>query len=125
VREHTGGVGVAVAYDSVGRTTFDASLDALRRRGTLVLCGAASGPVPPVDPQRLNGAGSVYLTRPKLFDFIVTPAELRERAAAVYAAVVDKTLDVRIGQRYPLADAAAAHTDLQARRTTGKLVLTC
>jgi NADPH:quinone reductase len=123
VREHTGGAGFAVVYDSVGRTTFDASLAALRRRGMLVLCGASSGPVPPVDPQALNGAGSVYLTRPKLFDYIITPAELRERAAAVYAAVVDETLDVRIGRRYPLADARTAHTDLQARRTTGKLVL--
>jgi NADPH:quinone reductase len=123
VRGLTGGTGVAVAYDSVGRTTFDASLAALARRGVLVLCGAASGPVPAVDPQRLNAAGSAYLTRPKLFDYIVTPAELRERAAAVYAAVVGGTLDVRIGGRYPLAEAAAAHTDLQARRTTGKLVL--
>jgi NADPH2:quinone reductase len=123
VRALTGGVGVAVAYDSVGRTTFDASLAALRRRGVLVLCGASSGPVPPVDPQRLNQAGSVYLTRPKLYDYVATPAELRSRAAAVYAAVLDKTLDVRIGHRYPLAEAAAAHTDLQARRTTGKLLL--
>jgi NADPH2:quinone reductase len=123
VRGLTGGAGVAVAYDSVGRTTFDASLAALRRRGMLVLCGASSGPVPPVDPQRLNAAGSVYLTRPKLFDYIATPDELRERAAAVYARVVDKTLDVRIGGRYPLALARDAHKDLQARRTTGKLLL--
>src|SRR6185312_14178546 len=123
VRALTGGAGVAVAYDSVGRTTFDASLGALRRRGTLVLCGASSGPVPPVDPQRLNQAGSAYLTRPKLFDYVATPDELRARAAAVYGAVLDGTLDVRIGHRYPLAEAAAAHTDLQARRTTGKVLL--
>jgi NADPH2:quinone reductase len=123
VRELTGGTGVAVAYDSVGRTTFDASLASLRRRGLLVLFGASSGPVPPVDPQRLNAAGSVFLTRPKLFDHIVTPGELAARAAAVYAAVADGTLDVRIGGRYPLADARAAHEDLQARRTTGKLLL--
>jgi NADPH:quinone reductase len=123
VRELTGGAGVAVAYDSVGRTTFDASLASLRRRGLLVLFGASSGPVPPVDPQRLNAAGSVFLTRPKLFDHIVTPGELAARAAAVYAAVADGTLDVRIGGRYPLADARAAHEDLQARRTTGKLLL--
>ncbi len=123
VRELTGGSGVAVAYDSVGRTTFDASLAALRRRGLLVLFGASSGPVPPVDPQRLNAAGSVFLTRPKLYDYIATPEELRERAAAVFGAVADGSLHVRIGHRYPLAEAAAAHTDLQSRRTTGKLLL--
>jgi NADPH:quinone reductase len=123
VRELTGGTGVAVAYDSVGRTTFDASLASLRLRGMLVLFGAASGAVPAVDPQRLNAAGSVYLTRPKLFDYIHTRDELRARSAAVYAAVAGGTLDVRIGHRYPLAEARAAHEDLQGRRTTGKLVL--
>jgi NADPH2:quinone reductase len=123
VRELTGGAGVAVAYDSVGATTFDASLAALRRRGTLVLFGAASGAVAPVDPQRLNQAGSVYLTRPKLYDYVATTDELTDRAAAVYAAVVDGALDVRIGHRYPLAEARAAHEDLQARRTTGKVLL--
>lgn len=124
VRDLTGGAGVAVAYDSVGATTFDASLAALRRRGTLVLFGAASGAVPPVDPQRLNQAGSVYLTRPKLYDYVATPDELTDRAAAVYGAVVDGALDVRIGHRYPLEEARAAHEDLQARRTTGKVLLT-
>jgi NADPH2:quinone reductase len=123
VREVTGGAGVHVAYDSVGATTFDASLAALRRRGLLVLCGASSGPVPPLDPQRLNAAGSVYLTRPKLFDFIATREELTARAAAVYSAVADGDLDVRIGHRYPLEDARTAHEDLQGRRTTGKLLL--
>jgi len=123
VRELTGGAGVHVAYDSVGATTFDASLASLRRRGLLVLCGASSGPVPPVDPQRLNAAGSVFLTRPKLFDHIDTREELTARAAAVYSVVADGTLDVRIGRRYPLAEARAAHADLQARRTTGKLLL--
>ncbi len=123
VRELTGGAGVPVAYDSVGATTFDASLAALRRRGMLVLFGASSGPVPPVDPQRLNAAGSVFLTRPKLFDHVATREELTSRAAAVYSAVAAGTLDVRIGQRYPLAEARAAHEDLQARRTTGKLLL--
>jgi len=83
VRDLTGGAGVAVAYDSVGATTFDGSLAALRRRGTLVLFGAASGPVPPVDPQRLNRAGSAYLTRPKLYDYVATPDELTRRAAAL------------------------------------------
>jgi NADPH2:quinone reductase len=108
---------------TLGRTTFDASLAALRRRGLLVLFGASSGPVPPVDPQRLNAAGSVYFTRPKLVDHIVTPAELAARAGAVYAEVAAGTLDIRIGGRYPLADARAAHEDLQSRRTTGKLLL--
>lgn len=123
VRRLTGGVGVAVAYDSVGRTTFDASLASLRRRGMLVLYGAAGGPVPPVDPQRLNAAGSVFLTRPKLFDHVHTREELTSRAAAVYGAVADGTLDVRIGHRYSLAEARIAHEDLQGRRTTGKLLL--
>jgi NADPH:quinone reductase len=123
VRDLTGGAGVRVAYDSVGATTFDASLAALRRRGMLVLFGASSGPVPPVDPQRLNAAGSVFLTRPKLFDYNATHEELTTRAAAVYSAVADGTLDVRIGHRYPLEEARAAHEDLQARRTTGKLLL--
>jgi NADPH:quinone reductase len=123
VRELTGGAGVPVVYDGVGATTFDASLAALRRRGMLVLFGASSGPVPPVDPQRLNAAGSVFLTRPKLFDHVVTREELTARAAAVYSAVAAGTLDVRIGERYPLAQARTAHEDLQARRTTGKLLL--
>jgi NADPH:quinone reductase len=123
VRALTGGAGVVAAYDSVGRTTFDASLASLRRRGILVLFGASSGPVPPFDPQRLNAAGSVFLTRPKLYDHVATPAELRARAGAVYAAVAAGQLDVRIGHRYPLAEARTAHEDLQGRRTTGKLLL--
>ena len=124
VRDLTGGEGVAVAFDGVGRDTFDASLASVRRRGTLVLFGAASGPVPPVDPQRLNQAGSVYLTRPKLADYTATRAELTARAAAVFAAVADGTVAVRIGHRYPLAEAAQAHRDLEGRRTTGKVLLT-
>jgi NADPH2:quinone reductase len=123
VRELTGGEGVAVAFDGVGRDTFDASLASVRRRGTLVLFGAASGPVPPVDPQRLNRAGSLYLTRPKLHDYTATRDELTARAAAVFAAITDGTLHVRIGHRYPLAEAAQAHRDLEGRRTTGKVLL--
>jgi NADPH2:quinone reductase len=123
VRDLTGGEGVAVAFDGVGRDTFDASLASVRRRGTLVLFGAASGPVPPVDPQRLNQAGSLYLTRPKLHDYTATRAELTARAAAVFAAIGDGALNVRIGHRYPLADAAQAHRDLEGRRTTGKVLL--
>jgi NADPH:quinone reductase len=124
VRDLTGGVGVAVAYDGVGAGTFDASLNSLRRRGMLVLFGAASGPVPPVDPQRLNAGGSLYLTRPSLFHHIDTHEDLVTTSGAVYAAVADGTLNVRIAHRYPLADARTAHEDLHARRTTGKLVLT-
>jgi NADPH2:quinone reductase len=114
---------VRVAFDGVGRDTFDASLASLRRRGTLVLHGAASGPVPPVDPQRLNRAGSVYLTRPTLHHYTATRAELLDRASAVYGAVADGGLHVRIGHRYPLARAADAHRALEARRTTGKVLL--
>lgn len=123
VRGLTGSAGVPVVFDGVGRDTFDGSLASLRRRGTLVLFGAASGPVPPVDPQRLNAAGSVYLTRPKLADYVATRAELTDRAATVYAAVADGTLRVRIGHRYPLDRAADAHADLEGRRTAGKLLL--
>lgn len=123
VRALTAGTGVAVAYDGVGRTTFDASLAGLRRRGVLVLFGASSGPVPPVDPQRLNSGGSLFLTRPKLYDHIATPDELRARAAAVYGAVAAGELDVRIGHRHPLAEARAAHEELHSRRTTGKVLL--
>jgi NADPH2:quinone reductase len=123
VRTLTGGAGVAAVYDGVGRDTFDASLASLARRGILVLFGASSGPVPPVDPQRLNAAGSLFLTRPKLHDHIATRDELTARAAAVYAAVAAGELDVRIGHRYPLAEARTAHEDLQGRRTTGKLLL--
>jgi NADPH2:quinone reductase len=89
----------------------------------LVLFGAARGPGPPLDPQRLNATGSVFLTRPKLFDYVGTREELTAKAAAVYGAVADGILDVRIGHRYPLTEARAAHEDLQARRTTGKLLL--
>jgi NADPH:quinone reductase len=123
VRDLTGGDGVAVTFDGVGRDTFDVSLASLRRRGTLVLYGAASGPVPPVDPQRLNRAGSVYLTRPKLQHYTATRTELLDRAAAVYDAVAGGRLHVRIGHRYPLDRAADAHTDLEGRRTTGKVLL--
>jgi NADPH2:quinone reductase len=123
VRDLTDGVGVAVAYDGVGKTTFDASMDSLRRRGMLVLFGAASGPVPPVDPQRLNAGGSLYLTRPTLFHHIATREELLSTAGSVYAEVAAGRLGVRIGHRYGLHEARTAHEDLQARRTTGKLVL--
>ena len=123
VRALTDGQGVSVVYDGVGRTTFDASLASLRPRGMLVLFGAASGPVPPVDPQRLNTGGSLYLTRPTLFHYIASRKELEYHSGEVFAAVADGTLDIRIGHRYPLEQARQAHEDLQARRTTGKLLL--
>jgi NADPH2:quinone reductase len=107
----------------VGASTFDASLSSLRRRGMLALFGAASGPVPPVDPQRLNSAGSVFLTRPKLADYVPTRDELTWRAGEVFDAILDGSLRINIGGRYPLADARRAHQDLQSRRTTGKLLL--
>lgn len=124
VRDLTEGAGVAVAYDGVGRATFDGSLDSLRIRGTLALFGAASGPVAPVDPQRLNSAGSVYLTRPTLVHFSTDRDELLWRAGELFAAIASGALDVRIGGSYPLADARQAHSDLEARRTAGKLLLT-
>ena len=123
VRALTGDEGVAAVYDGVGATTFDHSLAALRVRGVLALYGAASGPVPPVDPQRLNSGGSLYLTRPSLAWHVRSTAELRERASSVLDAVADGTLDIRVGGRYALADAATAHRDLEGRRTTGKLLL--
>jgi len=123
VRALTGGQGVPVVYDGVGRTTFDASLASLRRRGTMVLFGAASGRVPPVEPQRLFTGGSLYLTRPSLYDYIHSREELEHHANAVFGAVADGTLDIRIGHRYPLAEARRAHEDLHGRRTTGKLLL--
>ncbi|HEX4250805.1 MAG TPA: quinone oxidoreductase [Pseudonocardia sp.] len=123
VRALTDGHGVSVVYDGVGRTTFDASLASLRPRGMLVLFGAASGPVPPVDPQRLNAGGSLYLTRPTLFHYIASRKELEYHSGEVFAAVADGTLDIRIGHRYSLEQARQAHEDLQGRRTTGKLLL--
>ncbi|MEU5989210.1 quinone oxidoreductase [Spirillospora sp. NPDC047418] len=123
VRELTGGAGVAAVYDGVGAPTFDGSLASLRRRGTLALYGAAGGAVPPFDPQRLNRAGSVYLTRPTLAHYVAERAELLERAADVYGWVASGAVKVHVGHRYDLAEAASAHADLEARRSTGKLLL--
>ncbi|MBX9246263.1 quinone oxidoreductase [Actinotalea ferrariae] len=122
VRELAEG-GVHTVFDGVGRSTFDASLASLRPRGGLALFGGASGQVPPVDPQRLNAAGSVYLTRPTLGHHVATRAELEERAGAVLGAVAAGTLDVRVGARYALDDAADAHRALEGRATTGKVLL--
>ncbi len=123
IRELTGGAGVAAVYDGVGKTTFDASLASLAVRGTLALFGAASGPVPPFDPQRLNAAGSVFLTRPSLAHFIRTGDEFHWRAGELFDAIASGGLTIEVGGRYPLAEAARAHQDLQGRKTTGSIVL--
>ena len=123
VDEATDGAGAHVVYDGVGKDTFDDSLAALRPRGMMVLYGAASGQVPPVDPQRLNTGGSLFLTRPTLVHYIADTAELRWRAGEVFDWIVKGELDVRIGGTYPLADAARAQDDMAGRRTTGKLLL--
>lgn len=122
VRDLTEG-GVSVVFDGIGLDTFDSSLASLARRGTLVLFGAASGPVPPVDPQRLNAAGSVFLTRPTLADFIASTGEYRMRAAEVMDALVDGSLTLTVGETFALSDAAAAHRALHARQTTGSITL--
>ena len=123
VRDLTDGAGVAAVYDGVGATTFDASLASLAVRGMLVLFGAASGPVPPVDPQRLNAAGSVYLTRPALAHFTRTAREFSWRAGELFDAITAGSLRVTVSARYPLAEAARAHRDLQGRATVGSVVL--
>jgi NADPH2:quinone reductase len=123
VERITGGAGVAAVYDGVGASTFDASLASLRPRGYLVLFGASSGPVPPVDPRRLQAGGSLFLTRPTLAHYMATRAELLERAGAVFDAVASGELTVRIGGRYRLDEAGRAHSDLESRRTTGKLLI--
>ncbi|OYD70031.1 quinone oxidoreductase family protein [Rhodococcus sp. OK302] len=123
VRELTGGDGVAVAYDGVGATTFDASLASVRIRGTVALFGAASGAVPPLDPQRLNASGSLFLTRPTLAHYIRTREEMLWRAGEVFDAIAAGTLNIRVGAEYRLADAAQAHRDLESRATTGSIVL--
>ena len=122
-RAATGGRGVDVVYDGVGRDTFDGSLASLRPRGLLVLFGQASGPVPAFDLQRLNAGGSLVVTRPSLAHFVGTRAELEERAGAVLGAIAAGQLSVRIGARFPLARAADAHRALEGRATTGKVLL--
>ncbi len=123
VRAVTGGPGAAAVYDGVGQATFDASLGALRPRGYLVLYGASSGPVPPFELQRLAGGGSLFITRPTLVHYIASREELLQRAGDLFSWISQGRLTVRIGGRYPLAEAARAHEDLAARRTTGKLLL--
>jgi NADPH2:quinone reductase len=122
-RRLTDGEGVAAVYDSVGKTTFDKSLDSLRVRGYMVLFGSSSGPVPPVDTQTLNAKGSLFLTRPTLRDYTRTRDELLSRAGAVMAAVASGTLKLRIEHTFALDEAERAHRELESRATTGKLLL--
>ena len=123
VRAYTDGAGAHVVYDSVGKTTWEKSLDSLRPRGYFVLFGGSSGQVPPFDLQVLNQKGSLFATRPSLVQYIATREELTWRAAELFDAVLDGTLALRVEHTYPLADARRAHEDLEARRTTGKLLL--
>lgn len=119
----TGGKGVDVVYDSVGKTTFEKGLNLLRPRGIMVLFGGSSGPVAPIDPLLLTQKGSLYLTRPSLGNYISTAQELQQRAAVVFGMIRDGKLKLRIEHVYPLADAQKAHRELESRKTTGKLLL--
>lgn len=123
VREITGGEGVHVVYDGVGRATFDASLSSLRRRGMLVSFGNASGPAPAVEPLRLSRGGSLFLTRPTLFDYIHTAEELADSAQALFDRVLHGDVRVSVGAEYALDQAADAHRALEARETTGSTLL--
>ncbi|MFZ0267953.1 quinone oxidoreductase family protein [Caulobacter sp.] len=122
VAQITGGQGVAVVYDGVGKDTFEASLKSLGRRGLLATFGNASGPVAPFAPLELSGK-SLFVTRPRLFDYIVTTAELDESAAALFAVLESGAVKIQIGQTFPLAQARAAHEALEGRKTTGATVL--
>jgi NADPH:quinone reductase len=124
VRALTDGAGVAAVYDGVGKSTFDASLASLAVRGTLALFGASSGPVPPVDPQRLNAAGSVYLTRPLRPHFMRTHDEFAWRTGELFELIGNGTIEVTVSAHYPLSDVAHAHRDLEGRKTIGSVILT-
>jgi NADPH:quinone reductase and related Zn-dependent oxidoreductases len=124
VKRLTDGKGVDVVYDSVGASTFQKSLNVIRRRGMMVTFGNASGPVPPVEPLLLSQKGSLFLTRPTLFDYTATREELEWRATDVLNWVAAGKLKLQIGATYPLANAADAHRALEGRKTTGKLLLT-
>jgi len=122
-RELTGGAGVDVVYDSVGAATWRSSLDSLRPRGLAVFYGNASGPIPPMDLLELNRRGSLFVTRPKLFDHVATVEELSWRAGALHGLVTSGNLEVAIHATYPLLDAAQAQRDLESGATSGKLLL--
>jgi len=119
----TGGKGVDVVYDSVGKTTFDKGLNTLRLRGMMVLFGGSSGPVPPFDLIALSQKGSLYVTRPTLLNYTAAREELVARSSAVFSMIAAGKLKLRIEHRYPLAEAQQAHRDLEGRKTTGKLLL--
>jgi NADPH2:quinone reductase len=123
VKRLTAGKGLDVVYDSVGKTTFEGSLNCLRPRGLLVLFGASSGPVPPFDLIHLSGKGSLFVTRPTLWHYIATRAELEWRSGDVLGWAANGELKLRTEYVYPLAEAAQAQTDLEARKTTGKILL--
>jgi NADPH2:quinone reductase len=123
VREITSGEGVAVVYDSVGKDTFDDSLRCLRRRGVLASFGEASGDPDPIAPRRLGQLGSIFLTHPSLPDYTATRADLLKTANDLFAMVQNGTIRIDISKTYPLQDAPRAHADLEARRTTGSIVL--
>jgi NADPH:quinone reductase len=122
VREITDGVGVNVVFDSVGKNTFMASLDSLKRRGLMVCVGTASGPVSPFDPQLLAVKGSLHLTRPALADYIADPAEKAQLADEVFGHVAAGRIRIEINQHYALQDAVQAHRDLESRKTTGSSI---
>lgn len=122
VREFTDGKGVAVVFDSVGKNTFQGSIDSLKRRGLMVCVGTASGGIPPFDPQLLAMKGSLFLTRPALADYIADPAEKAELAAEVFGHVAAGRIRIEINQRYALEDAVQAHRDLEARKTVGSSI---
>ena len=119
----TGGKGVDVVYDSVGKATFEKGLNVLRPRGMMALFGGSSGAVPPFDPLTLTQKGSLYLTRPSIGHYIITRQELQQRAGAVFGMIREKKLKLRIEHVYPLQQAVQAHRDLEGRKTTGKLLL--
>jgi len=122
-RRLTNGKGVDVVYDSVGKTTFEKGLNVIRPRGYMVLYGGSSGPVPPFDPIQLSQKGSLYLTRPTLAQYTATREDLEERSQAVFGMIAAGKLKLRIEHTYPLKDVAQAHRDLEARKTTGKVLL--
>jgi NADPH2:quinone reductase len=123
VREIMGGQGVAAVYDSVGKDSFFQSLDCLRPHGTMVTYGNASGAVEPFSPLELARRGSLFLTRPVLFDFLRERADLQAAAGELFGLIESGTINIQINQTYPLKDAAQAHIDLEARKTTGSTVL--
>jgi NADPH2:quinone reductase len=123
VRKLTNGKGVKVAYDSVGKDTAEASLSSLAKRGLFITFGNASGPVPPVAPLELSRGGSLYMTRPTLFDYIATPEAFRASATALFDMIASGAVKIEIGQKFPLADIRAAHEALESRATTGATVL--